>query len=55
VQGDFGTTITGVQITDELVTRVGVTLRLLLIGTTVGVVAEVLVGVASAIRQYRFR
>ncbi|MGH4012649.1 MAG: ABC transporter permease [Pseudonocardiaceae bacterium] len=54
VQGDFGTTITGVEVTDELVTRVGVTLRLLLIGTTVGVVAGVLVGVASAIRQYRF-
>jgi glutathione transport system permease protein len=53
-QGDFGTTITGVKITDELITRVGVTLRLLLIGTTVGVVAGVLVGVASAIRQYRF-
>ncbi|HEU0086458.1 MAG TPA: ABC transporter permease [Pseudonocardiaceae bacterium] len=54
VQGDFGTTITGVAITDELVTRVGVTLRLLLIGTAVGVVVGVLVGVASAIRQYRF-
>ncbi|MGH4007445.1 MAG: ABC transporter permease, partial [Pseudonocardiaceae bacterium] len=54
VRGDFGTTITGVEINDELVTRVGVTLRLLLIGTVVGVVAGVLVGVASAIRQYRF-
>ncbi len=53
VQGDFGTTITGVEITDELVTRVGVTLRLLLIGTVIGVVAGVLVGVSSAIRQYR--
>ncbi|MGH3885718.1 MAG: ABC transporter permease, partial [Pseudonocardiaceae bacterium] len=53
VQGDFGTTITGVDITDELATRIGVTLRLLLIGTVVGVVAGVLVGVASAIRQYR--
>jgi peptide/nickel transport system permease protein len=53
VRGDFGTTITGVKITDELITRVGVTLRLLLIGTTVGVVAGVLVGVASAIRQYQ--
>ncbi|MFN2495102.1 MAG: ABC transporter permease, partial [Pseudonocardiaceae bacterium] len=53
VEGDFGTTITGVEITDELIIRVGVTLRLLLIGTTVGVVAGVLVGVASAIRQYR--
>lgn len=54
VRGDFGTTITGVEITDELVTRVGVTLRLLLIGTTIGVVAGVLLGVAGAIRQYRF-
>lgn len=54
VQGNFGTTITGTPITDQLLARVGVSLRLLIIGTVLGVVIGVLVGVAGAIRQYRF-
>ncbi len=54
VHGDFGTTVTGTPITAELVSRIGVSLRLFLIGTTVGIVVGVVVGVASAIRQYRF-
>ncbi len=53
IQGDFGSTITGQPITDELRSRVGVTLRLFALGTVVGIVIGVLVGVASAIRQYR--
>jgi peptide/nickel transport system permease protein len=54
VQGDFGTTVTGVPISDQLFSRVGVSLRLFLVGTVLGVVAGVIVGVASAVRQYRF-
>jgi peptide/nickel transport system permease protein len=54
VRGDFGTTVTGSDISDQLVSRIGVTLRLFLIGTTVGITAGVIIGVASAIRQYRF-
>jgi len=54
VQGDFGRTVTDQTITDELGRRVGVSLRLFLIGTVVGVVLGVLIGVVSAIRQYRF-
>jgi len=53
-KGDFGTTVTGTDISSELVSRVGVSLRLFLIGTTVGVFAGVIIGVASAIRQYKF-
>jgi len=49
-KGDFGTTVTGTDISSELVSRVGVSLRLFLIGTTVGVFAGVIIGVASAIR-----
>ncbi|MGH3795007.1 MAG: ABC transporter permease [Pseudonocardiaceae bacterium] len=51
--GDFGSTITGQPITDQLVSRIGVSLRLFAIGTVVGIVLGVLVGVVSAIRQYR--
>ena len=53
VQGDFGTTITGQPITSELGSRIGVSLRLFVLGTVVGIATGVLVGVASAIRQYR--
>jgi peptide/nickel transport system permease protein len=54
VQGDFGTTVTGVPIADQLYSRIGVSLRLFGVGTVLGVVAGVIVGVASAVRQYRF-
>lgn len=54
VRGDFGTTVTGVPIGDQLLSRVGVSLRLFLLGTTLGIVVGVIVGVAGAVRQYRF-
>lgn len=53
VHGDFGTTITGEPVTRELTSRIGVSLRLFTLGAVVGIVAGVLVGAASAIRQYR--
>lgn len=53
LQGDFGDSVTGQDINDELWSRVGVSLRLFLIGTTVGIVAGVLLGVVGAIRHYR--
>jgi peptide/nickel transport system permease protein len=52
VQGDFGTTIGGQPIADELGRRIGVTLRLLVIGTVMGTVIGVVVGAWGAIRQY---
>ena len=53
VRGDFGTTITGQPISDELGRRVGVSLRLLVIGSVLGTVIGVVVGAWGAIRQYR--
>ncbi|MDV3124640.1 ABC transporter permease [Mycobacterium sp. 21AC1] len=53
VRGDFGTTVTGQPVTDELGRRIGVSLRLLVIGTVLGTVIGVVVGAWGAIRQYR--
>jgi peptide/nickel transport system permease protein len=54
VHGDFGTTVTGQPVTDELWRRIGVSLRLVLIGSVIGTVVGVVVGAWGAIRQYRF-
>jgi peptide/nickel transport system permease protein len=54
LHGDFGQTITGGSINDELGSRALVSLRLLLIGSIIGAVLGVLVGVVSAIKQYKF-
>src|SRR5258705_11340295 len=52
VHGDFGTTIGGQPVSDELWRRIGVSLRLLVIGSVVGTVIGVVVGAWGAIRQY---
>jgi peptide/nickel transport system permease protein len=54
VRGDFGLTTKDHAITDELWRRVGVSLRLFLLGITIGIMLGVLIGVASAVRQYKF-
>ena len=53
VRGDFGTTVNGQPVSDELWRRIGVSLRLLVIGSIVGTVIGVLVGASGAVRQYR--
>ena len=53
VTGDFGTTVSGQPVTEELGRRIGVSLRLLLIGFVVGTVLGVVVGAWGAIRQYQ--
>lgn len=53
IRGDFGTTITGQPVGTTLWRRVGVTLRLLVIGSVAGTVLGVVAGAWSAIRQYR--
>ncbi len=53
LHGDFGKTTVNTTITDELGRRIGVSLRLFLLGTVVGVALGVIVGVAGAIRQYK--
>jgi peptide/nickel transport system permease protein len=52
--GDFGQTVVNTSISDELPRRIGVSLRLFLLGTVVGIGLGVILGVASAIRQYKF-
>ncbi|MDT5045134.1 MAG: glutathione transport system permease protein [Mycobacterium sp.] len=52
VHGDFGTTIGGQPVSDELWRRIGVSLRLLIIGSVMGTVIGVVVGAWGAIRQY---
>lgn len=53
VHGDFGTTVGGQPVSDELWRRIGVSLRLVLIGSVLGTVVGVVVGAWGAIRQYR--
>jgi peptide/nickel transport system permease protein len=53
VRGDFGTTVGGQPVSDELGRRVGVSLRLVIIGSVMGTVIGVIVGAWGAIRQYR--
>jgi len=54
VRGDFGTTVGGQPVSEELWRRIGVSLRLVVIGSLLGTVVGVLIGAWGAIRQYRF-
>jgi peptide/nickel transport system permease protein len=53
VRGDFGTTVAGQPVADQLWRRIGVSLRLLIIGSLLGTVLGVVVGAWGAVRQYR--
>lgn len=53
VRGDFGTTIGGQPVTEELWRRIGVSLRLLVIGSVAGTILGVVIGAWGAIRQYK--
>ncbi len=53
VRGDFGKTVTGQPVGATLWRRVGVTLRLLVIGSLAGTALGVMAGAWGAIRQYR--
>jgi peptide/nickel transport system permease protein len=53
VHGDFGTTVAGQPVADQLWRRIGVSLRLVIIGSLLGTVIGVVVGAWGAIRQYR--
>ncbi|MDP9861035.1 MULTISPECIES: ABC transporter permease [Streptosporangium] len=53
VQGDFGKTWQGKSVNDEMGRRIGVSLRLLLIGTIIGSGVGVVVGAFAAVRQYK--
>jgi peptide/nickel transport system permease protein len=53
IRGDFGTTVGGQPVSDELWRRVGVSLRLLVLGSVIGTIIGVVAGAWGAIRQYR--
>jgi peptide/nickel transport system permease protein len=53
VRGDFGTTVTGQPVSEELWRRIGVSLRLVIIGSLLGTILGVVIGAWGAIRQYR--
>ncbi|MBB4916294.1 ABC transporter permease [Streptosporangium saharense] len=50
--GDFGRTVAGGSVNDDLGRRVGVTLRLITVGVVLGSLTGVLVGAYAAVRQY---
>ncbi|MER5649882.1 ABC transporter permease [Streptosporangium sp. NPDC002524] len=51
-RGDFGKTVAGGSVGDDLGRRIGVTLRLITIGLVLGSVTGVLIGAYAAVRQY---
>ncbi len=53
VRGDFGTTVGGQPVSDELWRRIWVSLRLVVLGSVIGTIAGVVIGAWGAIRQYR--
>jgi peptide/nickel transport system permease protein len=53
LHGDFGETVTGGDINDQLGSRALVSLRLLIVGSIIGAVVGVLAGVVSAIKKYK--
>jgi peptide/nickel transport system permease protein len=53
LHGDFGLTVTGGSINDQLGERALVSLRLLIVGSIIGAVVGVLAGVVSAIKKYQ--
>ena len=53
IRGDFGTTVAGQPVSEELWRRIGVSLRLVIIGSLLGTILGVVVGAWGAIRQYR--
>jgi peptide/nickel transport system permease protein len=52
-RGDLGRSISSGSVNDEFGRRIGVSLRLLVLGTVLGTGLGVLVGMWSAVRQYR--
>ncbi len=53
VHGDFGKTVTGQPVSEELGRRVWTSLRLVAIGSILGSIIGVIIGAWGAIRQYR--
>lgn len=53
LQGDFGIDLDGNVVNEEFARRISVSMRLLLVGSLLGATIGVLIGVVSAVRQYK--
>jgi peptide/nickel transport system permease protein len=53
VTGDFGTSVNGTPVGGELMTRAGVTSRMIIAAMLLAIVLAIVVGVIGAVRQYR--
>ncbi|MGH8934111.1 MAG: ABC transporter permease [Egibacteraceae bacterium] len=53
LRGDFGRTVTGGSVNEEMGRRIGVSLRLLAIGSILGGLGGVVAGVICAVKQYK--
>jgi peptide/nickel transport system permease protein len=53
VTGDFGTSVNGTPVADQLFTRAGVTSRMMLAAVLLAIVFAIVVGVIGAVRQYK--
>ncbi|WP_222192212.1 ABC transporter permease [Modestobacter italicus] len=51
--GDFGETINGTPVADQLIGRIGVTGRMIIAAVVIAVVLAIIVGVVGAVRQYK--
>jgi peptide/nickel transport system permease protein len=51
--GDFGETVNGTPVADQLVTRLMVTGRMIVLAMVVAVILAIVVGVIGAVRQYK--
>jgi glutathione transport system permease protein len=54
VHGNFGVTVSGDPIGPDVLPRAEISLRLFLAGTVIGILLAVVIGMAGAVRQYRF-
>lgn len=53
LHGDFGTTVQNNPVLVEIMSRAGISLKLLLIGSIIGAILGVVLGVWGAVKQYR--
>ncbi|PRX95516.1 ABC transporter permease [Allonocardiopsis opalescens] len=53
VTGDLGLTVQGTSVNDDVQRRIGVTLRLIVLGAVIGSVSGVAIGAYAAVKQYK--
>src|SRR5215218_5583131 len=53
VTGDFGESVNGTPVGGELITRAGVTARMIIAAMVVAILLAIIVGVIGAVRQYK--